>query len=74
MPKALYDDYKKEIEENIMVLARICGNEDETRLALDDVQKSHTSIAVIYHPISLTVLTVLIVSDSLGTPVSSTTK
>jgi hypothetical protein len=22
-----------------MVLARICGNEDETRLALDDVQK-----------------------------------
>jgi hypothetical protein len=94
MPKALYDDYRKEIEENILVLARICGNEDETRLALDDVQKrscdatlcieymirttitkkSDTSIAVIYHPISLTVLTVLIVSDSLGTPVSSTTK
>jgi hypothetical protein len=28
--KALYDDYKKEIEENIIVLARICGNEDST--------------------------------------------
>jgi hypothetical protein len=35
----LYDDFKKDIEENIMVLAKICGNEDETRLALDDVQK-----------------------------------
>ena len=35
----LYDVYKKDIEENIMVLARICGNEDETRLALNDVQK-----------------------------------
>ena len=36
---AIYDDYKKEIEENIIVLARICGNEAETRLALDVVQK-----------------------------------
>ena len=33
-----YDVLKKEIEDNIMVLARICGNEDQTRLALDDVQ------------------------------------
>jgi hypothetical protein len=39
IPNVLYDDYKKDIEENIMVLARICGNEDETRLALNDVQK-----------------------------------
>jgi hypothetical protein len=35
----LYDVYKKDIEENIMVLARICKKEDETRLALEDVQK-----------------------------------
>ena len=34
-----YDVYKQDIEENIMVLASICGKEDETRLALDDVQK-----------------------------------
>ena len=36
IPNERYDVY---IEENIMILARICGNEDETRLALDDVQK-----------------------------------
>jgi hypothetical protein len=35
IPNVLYDDYKKDIEENIMALARICGNEDETRLALN---------------------------------------
>lgn len=35
----IYDGYKQVIEENIMVLARICGNEDKTRLALADVQK-----------------------------------
>ena len=39
IPNERYDVYKHDIEENIMVLARICGNEDETRLALDDVQK-----------------------------------
>lgn len=39
IPNDLYDDYKQVIEENIMVLAKICGNEDETRLALIDVQK-----------------------------------
>ena len=39
IPNVLYDDYKKDIEENIMVLARICKKEDETRLALEDVQK-----------------------------------
>jgi len=39
IPNEFYDVYTKDIEENIMILARICGNEDETRLALDDVQK-----------------------------------
>jgi hypothetical protein len=40
---------------NIMVLARICGNEDETRLALDDVQKrSCDEILCIQYKISLT--------------------
>ena len=39
IPNELYDDYKQDIEENIMVFAKICGNEDETRLALEDVQK-----------------------------------
>jgi hypothetical protein len=39
IPNKLYEFYKQDIEENIMVLARICGNEDETQLALDDVQK-----------------------------------
>jgi len=36
IPNERYDVY---IEENIMVLARICGNEDQTRVALDDAQK-----------------------------------
>ena len=55
MPKALYDDYKKEIEENIMVLAEICGNDDKTRLALDDVQKrSCDETLCIQYMISLT--------------------
>jgi hypothetical protein len=35
----IYDGYKKDIEENVMVLAKICRKEYETRLALDDVQK-----------------------------------
>ena len=39
IPSERYDVYKQDIEESIMVLARICGNEDQTRLALDDVQK-----------------------------------
>jgi hypothetical protein len=39
IPNERYDVYKHDIEENIMVLARICGKEDETQLALDDVQK-----------------------------------
>lgn len=39
IPNEIYDVYKQDLEENIMVLAGICRNEDETRLALDDVQK-----------------------------------
>ena len=39
MENHIYDGFKKDIEENIMVLARFCGKEDETQLALDDVQK-----------------------------------
>ena len=35
----LYDGYKKDIEENIMVIARFCGKEEETQLALDEVQQ-----------------------------------
>jgi hypothetical protein len=34
-----YNEYKQDIEKNIMVMAKICGNENSTRLALDDVQK-----------------------------------
>jgi hypothetical protein len=39
IPNDRYDEYKRDIEDNIMVLARICGNENETRLALDVVQQ-----------------------------------
>ena len=39
MSNELYDGYKKDIEENIMVIARFCGKEEETQLALDEVQQ-----------------------------------
>jgi hypothetical protein len=55
MPKALYDKYKKEIEENIMVLAGICGKKDVTRLALDVVQnRSCDETVCIQYMMSLT--------------------
>jgi hypothetical protein len=44
----IYDGYKKDIEENIMVLAKICRKEYETRLALDDVQKQVLVCVVIF--------------------------
>ena len=44
----IYDDYKKDIEENIMVLARICRKEYEMRRALDDLQKLVVVCVIIF--------------------------
>ena len=39
IPNKLYDENKQDIEDNIMVLARICGNDDDTQRKLNDDQK-----------------------------------